>query len=126
MGRASLSKTDYQNIANERDLEHIGQTPYTTLDQTQWKCKHCGKIMTKSYHAVKTSETGCRCQSRNTLTLKDYYELANELGLTYTGGQTPNSITITTWMTSSGKTIRASYFTLKHKLTKALRNQIQS
>jgi hypothetical protein len=115
MARNSLNDSDYQNEATKKDLELVGHAPVSVFDKATWKCIRCGKIMSKSYRAVKYGKYGCRCQSMyKQLPAEDYHTLAKELGIEWVGEEAPeHHRAYTSWKGKTGLETVLPYSLLK-------------
>jgi hypothetical protein len=124
VGRLPKVRSDYEALAEQRDLVFMGSTtPESIKISTVWKCKRCGRVIRKSYDNTRQHENGCICWSKS-LTLDDYQELGNKLEIDWSALEfVPNISTKTMWKSRKlGVYFNASYRELAYdRIPKRLR-----
>lgn len=114
MARPSLGVTDYNALAEEKNLTFTGIiVPVSVNEKTTWTCEVCHKVLHKSYHTLKYAPNPCRCRNGMSLKVEDYYNLALKLGIQYASMFPPaNVFEKAQWVTSDLRSFSASYHEL--------------
>jgi len=115
MGRPPYTVEEYQELAEGRGLYFLDLVaPLSVREDCLWKCKQCGHIHSKSFRTVQATKNGCACQNGMALAAKDYYELAEKLGIGWLDVIPPkNTKEETRWASKkTGRVVVASYKSL--------------
>jgi hypothetical protein len=126
-GRPSHELSDYLELAESKDMELLSvQTPTSSKTPIKWRCKHCLRIVQKSFQTLLNGANACRCRASNALKERHYHQLASELGIIWVGEHLPqNAHEATLWLSFNSVKFTASYSDLSYKLKRRFEQYVQ-
>lgn len=110
---ARKTPEDYHNLAADRGLVWLGETPPGSQRPTTWRCLAAQHVFERTYNLV-TALKGCPlCSGRVRKTPEDYHTLARAHGLTWLGPAVNTTREETRWRCGAGHVFAARYTTLQ-------------